>query len=231
MRCWLLAATLALPACNDGGVLLLRADPDVPWGEVDVSACGFEDGDLGGFGWPGVSYRESEDGAKTAIVTEGDGFSALRGEELVPFHGDRAVLLRPNDAGDTTSVAVIRTNPFVPRAPFLNIDQMSEVDERGIALEAWILRADSGEVDEVVPLAVETGGFVPELLPEHEAIPGAPWITWDSFNPGVFVRNQLDLTAWAELALGIQVEFRQRTLIQDNGFFTLLDNLCNGEPP
>ena len=48
--------------------------------------------------------------------------------------------------------------------------------------------------------------------------------------PGEFVRHTLDLTPYFEAGEAIQVRFRQHTIVEGVGFFTLLDNVCNMEP-
>lgn len=195
-------------------------------GFADLGLCGFEDNDLGAFGFPGETWYEAHGGGRVVIVEEGTDFSALDGEDALEFDGERAVLLRSNDWGDVDSIASIRTVPFRPGEATFVMDQLSEVGPELLSLEVAVLDPASGETFGFVDVDVETGGFVPQLLPEHELIEGAPQITYDGGRPGQFVRTHIDLTEHWLARREIQLEFRQHTRLQDNGFFTLLDNLC-----
>lgn len=196
---------------------------------VDPGACGFEDNDLAAFGYPGEVIYTAPEGGKVVIVEEYANYSALAGEDGVDFAGDYALLIRSNDAGDPGSIAVVRTLPFVPQNPLFIMDQLSEVGSEGIALSLRVLRAN-GELIEERELPVHTGGYVPALEEWHEAIGGFPEITTDSAVPGQFTRDYVDTSVWHEDGEEIVLEFRQHTLAEQNGFFTLLDNLCDGLP-
>ncbi len=232
MRPALLALLLLVSGCADD-VLVVPNEPDPPPHEelapIGVGECGFEDGDLAGFGHPGESEVFPEEGGKVLIIEEGMNFSWLSGEELLDFPvGSRALLMRSNDAGDLEAEAVITTNPFVPQHSVFVMDQLSEVDGSGLVLEVEII--DEGFVVDRWELPIETGGYVPELLPEHDPIEGFDGIDYHSHVDGEFVRTLLDVSEWQEDGEEVQIRFRQRTLIPLNGFFTLLDNLCDGEP-
>ena len=196
---------------------------------VDPGACGFEDNDLAGFGYPGEVIYVAPEGGKVAIVEEHANYSALAGEDGVDFAGDYSLLIRSNDAGDPGSIAVVRTLPFVPQNPLFIMDQLSEVGSEGIALSLRVLSSD-GEFIEERELPVHTGGYVPALEAWHEPIEGFPEISSDSAAPGEFIRDYLDTSEWHQAGAEIVLEFRQHTLAQHNGFFTLLDNLCDGLP-
>ncbi len=220
---------VVLAACSNsslflGEELLDGAEP------VDPGLCGFEDGDLSGFGLPGETEARPDEGGKVQIVEQGSDWSALEGEEDLPFHGERALLIRSNDLGDVFSVGVITTMPFVPRGPAFVLDQVSEVGGDGIALELRVLDAAGGDVLEQHEATVDTGGFVPELGLDHEPIEGFPEITRVDGSAGTFVRQTFDLTRYARDNRRIQVQIRQHTRVQDNGFFTVVDNLCDGYP-
>jgi len=232
--CVLSLIPLLAVGCSDNEIHLPSVDPIEPVDEglapVDPGACGFEDGDLSGFGHPGESELTVAEGGRVFVVQEGADFSALAGEETLDMPaGTHAALLRSNDAGDPGSVAVLTTVPFVPVHPVFVMDQLSELGVDGVALSLRVLDED-GEVLEERDLAVWTGGFVPALLEHHDPIPGAPWIDQDSYHPGEFTRTLIDVSPWHAAGDTIQLQFRQYTLIEHNGFFTLLDNLCDGEP-
>lgn len=232
----LVPTVLALLAvgCSDLEIQLPSLDPieqpDDGLAPIDPAACGFEDGDFGGFGHPGETELAPPEGGRVFVVEQFTDFSALAGEEQIEmFEGERAALLRSNDAGDPATVAVLTTVPFVPNHRVFVMDQLSEVGADGVALSVRVL-GDDGAVLEERDLAVHTGGYVPALLDEHDPIPGAPWIDQDSGREGEFTRTLLDVAEWFDSGETIQLQFRQHTLIEHNGFFTLLDNLCDGEP-
>ena len=196
---------------------------------VDPASCGFEDNDLADFGHPGEVLYIAPEGGKVAIVEQHANYSALDGEAGVDFHGNYALLIRSNDAGDPGSMGVVRTLPFVPQNPLFVMDQLSEVDGEGIVLRVRVLTS-GGELLEEHSLEVLTGGYVPALEEWHEPISGFPEITLDSATPGEFTRQYLDMSTWHEAGEEIVLEFLQHTLVENNGFFTLLDNLCDGLP-
>jgi len=121
------------------------------------------------------------------------------------------------------------TDPFVPVEPTLIVDQLSEVDERGIYLE-WAILDEVGEVIDLEQMAVETGGYIPELAPGQAPLEGFPEIAAGGGEKGEFVRALIDLTPYWEDGDTIQVRFRQHTTVDGVGFFTLLDNVCNLDP-
>ncbi len=229
----LLCGTTALLAlgvgCTDA-TLFLNGDDIEAAEPVDPGLCGFEDADLAGFGHPGAIEFTPEEGGKVRIVEEGSDFSALVGEDELWFHGRNALLLRSNDLGDVLSVGVITTVPFVPRGLVFVVDQLSEVGAEGISLELRVLDGDTDDVLEEHEVPVHTGGYVPELDSGHSEIEGFPEITHFDGSPGQFVRETFDLGRYRREERSIRVQLRQHTIVQDNGFFTLLDNLCDGLP-
>ncbi len=196
---------------------------------LDYSGCGFEDADLSGFGHPGDDWWVSEEGGIVAVKREGENFSGLLGDEDLEFSGSYAALLRSNEDADPDSLAHLVTDPFVPDVPYLIVDQLSEVDDRGIYLE-WAILDEFGDVIELEPMPVETGGYVPSLAPGQPPLEGFPEIDQHSGQPGEFVRTVVDLTPYWEDGETIQVRFRQHTTLAGVGFFTLLDNVCNLDP-
>lgn len=231
MRSHVLLAALLCVGCFDNTLHL----PDVPESDplqlapIDPALCGFEDNDMAGFGHPGETELFPDEGGKVLIVEEGMSFSWLYGEEELDFPvGTRAVLMRSNDAGELDSVAVLQTNPFVPQHPVFVMDHLSEVDARGVSISVQVVVG--GVIQREDTVEPDTGGFVPELLPEHDAIDGFDEIDHYSFVAGQFVRELIDVDEWYAAGEEIQLRFRQHTLVESNGFFTLLDNLCDGEP-
>lgn len=234
--CSLLAGLFLLASCSEATLDLSPLYEPAAGGPgpsdltlIDPGGCGFEDNDLTDFGHPGEVLYIGPEGGKVAIVEEHANYSALAGEDGVDFHGDFALLIRSNDAGDPETTAVVRTLPFVPNNPLFVVDQLSEVGSEGIALSARVLSED-GEELELWELDVVTGGYVPALEEWHEPIEGFPEITDDSAQAGEFTRQYLDTSPWQEAGEAIVLEFRQHTRVQNNGFFTLFDNLCDGEP-
>ncbi|MEE2830063.1 MAG: hypothetical protein VX498_12810 [Myxococcota bacterium] len=231
----LLLLPTVLLGCSEAMLVLSPLDsgvgdgPAVELTPIDPGGCGFEDYDLADFGHPGEMHYLPPEGGKVVIVEEGANYSALVGEEAVVFHGDYALLLRSNDEGDPESLAVVRTLPFVPQNPLFVIDQLSEVGPQGISLGVRVL-SEGGELLYEEELEVVTGGFVPELLEEHDPIEGFPEIDQNSAQPGDFTRQYFDMDEWYEAEELIMLEFWQHTLVESNGFFTLFDNLCDGEP-
>ena len=226
MRARLLLLLLGLPGCIAEATLVPTFTPgENAEGFLDIDLCGFEQGDLAPFGFPGVSGYETSEEGQVEIVTAGTDFSGLLGEEALPFDGDRAVLLR-SAWGDLGTVAQLRTVPFRPGEATFVMDQLSEVGEGFIDLEVMILDAETGDAFEIVDIPIATGGFVPELPDGGDPIEEVPEITATGGRPGQFIRSTIDLTDYWLGRVEIQIQFRQQTLVQHNGFFTLLDNLC-----
>ncbi len=184
----------------------------------------FEDGSLEPVGYAG-SAIELFDGAKLKVVSEGSDYSALSGEELLGFDGWRALLMRSNDAGDTSSVSIATTDFFVVEDPHLWWWTLSEVDERGINLYADLLD-ENGTIVASLDLAVDTGGFVPTLSEGDDPIEGYEEITQGEPVVGELVQQVTDVSTWTGQSLRLRLY--QHTRIQDNGFFTLFDDICAG---
>jgi len=231
-----LVALLPLLACVDP-VSPEPPDGDPPPAEeppplmppIETGSCGFEEGDLGGFRHPGEDWVVYDDGAQIGVVEEGAEFSAFYGEQLLNYPGNNALLMRPGNDSPADAVAFVRTNPFRPSGQWFAMDQLSEVGDHGIALSLRFLNQFGDEL-EVRELEVHTGGFVPQLLEQHGPLPGFEEIDYKSYRPGEFTRTWIDLAPYDSDDEPLVLEFQQRTLAEGLGFFTLLDNLCHGDP-
>ncbi len=230
-----LLVLLVTGTTNCGGkvemVASTESDPDAgaPPKPLDYTGCSFESGDLTGFGHPGENWSQSAAGGMTVVVEQGADFSALLGEEQIAFTGKWAVLLRSNEQGDPKAYAEIVTDSFIPVADSFIIDQVSEVDGRGLELTLSILDSNGNTIEDL-PFTVQTGGHLPGLKPEHEPFEQFPEITTESATPGSFFRKVVDLSTYYQTQQRIQIRIRQNTKISEAGFFTLLDNLCNLDP-
>lgn len=207
---------------GDGGT----ADGGTGDGGATAWCLDFEEGTLESVGHEG-SFVELEDGGLVFVAEEGDDFSALVGEEALDFGGTHALVLRSSHDGDLDSVGVATTAAFDVVAGDLSLWHLSEVDERGVAFTLQLLSPDDDAVYAEVSLPVQTGGYLPELQPEHLPIAGFPEITTEGGTPGTLTRVGVDLSAWS----GARVRLRllQHTLVEDNGFFTVIDDLCHGD--
>lgn len=183
----------------------------------------WEDGTLEPAGYSG-GYIELGNGALLWNVAEGSDFSALVGEEQLLFGGERALVMRSSHAGETQSVSIATTAPFVIEEPHLWWWQLSEVDTAGIDFYADLMVGDA-VVASLDDLAV-TGGFVPALKDEHIPITGFPEIGYGEPTLGELVWQVTDVEAW----LGEEVRLRlyQHTTAEGQGFFTLVDDICVG---
>jgi hypothetical protein len=219
-----LIAAMSLSGCI-AEVNLRGVEPPVYERSVvtDAAACGFETGELSGWGHPGEDRYHADEGGYVMTVPEGADFSALRGEEDVELNGQFALLLRSNDAGEVDSVAVLRTGVIQVPGPTLTFVQLSEVGGAGIDLALRVLDEDGGILDEIAIPAVN-GGYVPALQPQHQPIEGYPEIGYGEPTVGAMTMQSIDLYAY--LGDFVMLELRQHTNVPENGFFTLLDDVC-----
>ncbi len=187
----------------------------------------FEDGTLEGAGYGAVDFVELYDGALVFSAAEGDDFSALSGEEAISFRGDRALAMRSNDAGEPDSVSIATSPVFVVEQPALFWWQLSEVDERGVYLGLDLI-SEAGAVLASAVLPPRTGGHVPGLKPGYAPVEGIPEIVVGDGIPGELVAQQIDVSA--HIGQSVKLRFYQHTQIPGQGFFTLLDDICHGEP-
>lgn len=185
----------------------------------------FEDGSLVPVGYEG-DFVEREDGGLVLVAEEGDEFSALWGEELLDFGGTHALVLRSSHAGEVTSSGVATTAPFEVSSSHLRLWQLAEVDESGISFLLELLDPVEDRALASQELPVETGGFVPALLSHHAPIPGFPDITTESYTPGVLVELSVDVRAFGGQT--VRLRLTQNTRVDNNGFFTVIDDLCHG---
>ena len=186
----------------------------------------WEDGTLGAFSYGDLDFVELMDGAIVANVGEGGDWSALRGEEMIPLSGDRAVILRSSHEGTPDSMAGGLLGPFLVEQPALTWAQLSEVRTEGLWLGAELLDEDLNTIA-AIDVPVETGGFVPGLQRWYAPIDGLDEIVVSEGTPGAPVAQGIDMSPW--LGSVVSVRFNQHTMIDENGFFTLLDDLCAGE--
>lgn len=198
-------------------------DPDAWTGDW---CADWEDGTLARLGYGDTDFVELMDGAIVANVEEGGDWSALRGEEMIPLSGSRAVILRSSHEGDPDSMAGGLLGPFVVEHPALTWLQLSEVRAEGLWLGATLLDQDLNEISRL-DVPVETGGFIPGLYRWYAPIDGLDEIVEGEGTPGEPVLQGVDMSPW--LGQVVSVRFDQHTMIDLNGFFTLLDDLCPSE--
>lgn len=189
------------------------------------SWCGdFESGQLNDVGHLGANVTLG-DGAVLANVAEGDDFSALTADRGIALNGDHALLMRSSQAGQIASVAIATTPVLRVTSPELLWFQLSEVSDKGLVFAVDVLTPESTVLASAI-LPVETGGHVPGLLDEADAIEGLPEIVVGAGVTGVLVGQAIDLSPWE--GQDVKVRFYQHTLSEGNGFFTLVDDLCTG---
>lgn len=189
----------------------------------------WESGLLDDAGYSG-DFVELWDGALVLVAAEGDTYSALRGEEDLDYRDEHALVLRSSHDGRVDSTAIATTalfdvEPTDDGTAHLWWWQLSEVDGSGIDLYADLID-ESGAIVASLDLPVETGGFVPELLPSYDPIDGFPAITTSSYTQGALVQQVTDLTPW--VGQRIKLRLYQHTRVENNGFFTVFDDLCLG---
>ena len=187
----------------------------------------WEDGDLSDAGFGG-DYEQLTDGAILVIEAEGGDWSALNGEETLDFRDTYALVMRSSHDGDPDSVSRATTPAFEVTYPTLGWWQLSEVDKRGIYLGAELLGED-GAVLATLDIPVETGGFVPGLSEDQLPLDAFPEIVVGPGTPGALVQQVTDVSPW--LGQTVRLQIVQHTEIDDNGFFTALDDLCVDELP
>jgi hypothetical protein len=123
-------------------------------------------------------------------------------------------------------VAVIQTSAFRVDQPQLWWWQLSEVRSEGIALEVELVEVMSSKILAIRDLPIETGGFIPALQESHSPIEGFPEIDYGDPVLGSMVQQGMDMSAFEGMELALRVS--QHTLLEDNGFFTVLDQICLG---
>ena len=187
----------------------------------------WEDGSLRDAGYHGEQVQ-LDDGAILLVVREGDGFSALVGEDEIELRDLRALVMRSSDLGEVSSVAVAITPEFRVEAPLLWWWQLSEVGLGGVAIDAELVD-DSGAVVAALEVPAETGGYVPALQEHHEPIEAVPEIGYGEHSPGELTLQATDVSAFVGMDLSLRLY--QHTLVPDNGFFTIIDDICHGQTP
>ena len=174
-------------------------------------------------------FVELWDGAMVLVAREGvTAYSALEGEEALDYRDDHALVLRSSHDGDTGSTAIATTPLWdIPEdgSPQLWWWQLSEVDGDGIELYADLIDA-AGTIVASLDVPVETGGYLPGLLPSHAPIDGFDEIVEGPGQVGELVLQSTDLTPFAGQRLRLRLY--QHTRVENNGFFTVFDDLCLG---
>ena len=97
----------------------------------------------------------------------------------------------------------------------------------GIAIGVQLIDANTAQVMARLDLPVETGGYVPALQDTHAPIEGFPEIDYGSPSLGVMVMQTVDMSAFQGLRVSLRIA--QHTRVEDNGFFTLIDDICVGQ--
>ena len=179
--------------------------------------------------WRGAGYQgdfvELDDGALVLVAEEGDDYSALVGEESLDYRGTRILVLRSSHAGDVDSEAIATTPPFELTHAALWWWQLSEVGDHGVEVRAQLLDTD-GQVLAEAGVPAVTGGYVPALEDYHDPIVGCPEIGYGEPSVGELIPQGIDVSAW--LGQTVQLRLLQHTRIDNNGFFTLIDDICHG---
>lgn len=174
-------------------------------------------------------FVELWDGALVLVAREGvTAYSALEGEERLDYRDDHALVLRSSHDGDTASTAIATTPIWtIPDGAPQQLWwwQLSEVDSDGIELYADLIDP-SGTIVASLDLPVETGGYLPGLQPSHQPIDGFDEIVEGPGQVGLLVRQSTDLSPFAGQRLRLRLY--QHTRVENNGFFTVFDDLCVG---
>ena len=184
----------------------------------------FETGDLSEIGYSGAQVSLGN-GALLANVKEAEQFSALTAEDRIEFRGDHALLMRAYPLEQPALLAVVSTPFFRVEDADLSWVQLSEVGEGGIWLAADVMDTE-GYVLGSLELPVETGGHLAGLPPDYAPIEGLADVVVGEGMPGEFVGQRVDMTPF----LGEEISLRvyQYSRVDDNAFFTLLDDICSG---
>jgi len=184
----------------------------------------WEAGTLDDAGYSG-SQVELDDGGIVLVAPEGQEYSALIGEDQLDYIEEHALVLRSSHQGEIKSVAVMQTPFFIVSHEQLWWWQLSEVRQEGISLDAQLVTVYDQELARM-SVPVETGGYIPALQEEHSPIKGFPEIDQGEPTLGSLVQQGVDLSAFMGTELALRLS--QHTLVPDNGFFTLIDEICVG---
>ena len=213
------------PVSSEGSDSWLDTGPSGGDFVTDFSWCiDFEDGVLDGVGYAG-SQANLGNGAVVSNINKGEEFSALRGEELISFREERAVLMRSNTSGLLEGFSVLSTDYFVVDKPMLSWWQISEVRGEGLWMAADFMD-EEGYVLASLEIPVETGGHIPGRFAHQASIDELDEIQIGPGQVGGFVGQWVDMSDL--MGQNIQVRFYQYTRIPQNAFFTLIDDLCLG---
>ena len=155
-----------------------------------------------------------EDGVAD-LVRQGTGFSGVPGSDEIPFPngpGSWAVRLRSAGEERAGSVGILTSPPFVPGAPELRFETLSEAD--AVRLEVLFL---DPAADILVPGPGDVLGRV-EIPPGHTGT-------------GASARFRTVAIPFPDGGeRPVKIQFRQQTLEANRGHFTLITNVRAGEP-
>ena len=200
------------------------ADTDGPLEEALLWCLDFESGDLSDIGYDASQVTLGND-ALLATVSQGDNFSALTGEERIEFRGEHALLMRAYPLVQPALLAVASTPFFLVEEADFSWFQLSEVGEGGIWLAVDVMAPD-GLVLGSLEIPVETGGHLAGLPPDFSPIEGLNDVVVGEGFPGSFVGQRVDLGPF--VGQSVSLRFYQYSLVADNAFFSLFDDLCMG---
>ena len=94
-------------------------------------------------------------------------------------------------------------------------------------MDAQLVDPDTSAVLARLSIPVETGGFIPALQDSHDPIEGFPEVDYGEPSLGSMVRQGVDMRAFEGQRVALRVT--QHTKVADNGFFSLMDDICVGE--
>jgi hypothetical protein len=207
-------------ATGDSGKVEDSAEPI----EEPAWCLDWEGGTLEDAGYSG-SQVELDDGGIVLVAPEGQEYSALIGEDQLDYIDEHSLVLRSSHQGEIKSIAVMQTPFFVVSHDQLWWWQLSEVRQEGIALEAQLVTAYDGRLAQM-SVPVVTGGYVPALQESHAPIAGFSEIDYGEPTMGSLVQQGVDISDFMGTEVALRIS--QHTLVEDNGFFTLLDQICVG---
>ncbi len=195
--------------------LVLFLTNSIGYAAQPVTNGNFETGDLSGW------FTDSSNGATVDIVSKGSCYSA-NDTTKINIRGQYAAQLRANGAGDTDSIATLRSDAFNAGDGFAFI----ALSESTAALEGkeptkLVVEILDGTDDSVIASqAFSTGqATLSEGCPSHG-------------EAGHFTSHYFSTRAYR--GQGIKIQFKQSTRIKGSAYFTLIDQIVmfnQGEHP
>lgn len=163
-------------------------------------------------------------GGGVILVEEGEDFasSALCSDEIPFPEGGYAANVRSNGAGDSSSMGVLTSDPFLPNAPVLTFKTLSETTDANA--ELLLLKASANVMN---PAAADILYRVPLVKPQPGTGPKARFVEQTVGLASVY--NAADPSQGTP----IRVQIRQRTTEGGKAPFTLVTDFYAGplEPP